>query len=88
MRRSNWTRQVYGIHTLQLRRTDGEITLAEMCAGVIKRLRPLRPEGDDFEFDEIIAELEAVETVDEYDDVKAQLYDWADENRVWIDPTR
>ena len=26
-------------------------------------------------------------TVEDYDYIKADLYDWADENRVWIEPT-
>ena len=83
-----WKEHVYGIHTLQERQYNGTITLIEMRDSIVAKLRKLRPEGEDLELDEILDELADVDTVGWYDMVKDALYDWADTNRVWIDPTR
>jgi hypothetical protein len=43
-------------------------------------------EGDDLALDEAIANIEEAATREEFDEAMVELYDWADKERVWIDP--
>ena len=90
---AEWKTIIYGITALQERFDAGEIPFEEMRDGVAKILRHKLKTRLDFEHDnydmslrETIEELEEVDTVDYYDTVKSVLYDWCDDNRVWIDP--
>ena len=82
---ANWQR------TLKLQpETDqasaGEISVQELAAVVAKRLRALRPFGDEYidnERDEIADEFEWIARSsdaesDDYDEVLDRLYDWGD----------
>lgn len=52
---------------------------------IVKRLRSMvRPRKDE-DFVCLIEDLEVTEDEDEFDDVWNDIYDWADENRVWIE---
>ena len=49
------------------------------------RIRLLEAFGSpDFELAEILIDFEDVGTVEECDEILVRLYDWADENRVWL----
>jgi hypothetical protein len=43
-------------------------------------------EGDDLALDEALDELSEASTREEFDFAMNELYDWADKERVWIDP--
>lgn len=49
-----------------------------------RRLRGLPLYRDDQELSDILDGLEGVENSDEFNYILADLYDWADENRIWL----
>lgn len=68
---------------------DDEMTLPEKGKVIVERLRKVREEGVDLDFDGILLELgDAAEADDTawFDGVWTMLYDWADEDhRLWIE---
>jgi hypothetical protein len=72
-------------------RQEGEITIQQLAATVAKRLVKVdfRDEDINFDRDDFVDELlglseDTSATADDFDDVLARLYDFADEHRLWI----
>ncbi len=43
--------------------------------------------ANNLNFDLTVLDFDAITDADDFDSVLDNLYDWADENRVWIDPS-
>ena len=72
-------------------RQEGEITIQQLAATVAKRLVKVDFHDEDINFDrddfvdELLGLSETLSaTADDFDDVLARLYDFADEHRLWI----
>jgi hypothetical protein len=90
---SNWKIIIKGITTLQDRYTEGEgeMEFEQMRDKVVaifraKLARYLYAPYLDDDLNEILDELAEVDTASYYNAVYFDLYDWCDDNRVWIDP--
>jgi hypothetical protein len=90
-----WKLIIEGIGPWQEKYVAGAVTFEEMRDGVVAILRAAlgsRLDEDSDDFDNEV--WEAVEYTAEatndgqFDDAKGDLYDWCDENGVWIDPHR
>lgn len=83
-----WHIHIKGIHTLQEEQLEGTITFEEMRDGIVVILKRelAYEEGIDPSLDEVIDELKDADSVEAYDIAKDELYNWADKERVWIDP--
>jgi hypothetical protein len=83
-----WHIQITGVHTLQEKHRAGDITLKELKDGVVDIIQKAvgYVEGDDLELDEALDNIKDATDVADYDEAKDELYDWADRERVWIDP--
>jgi hypothetical protein len=81
---AKWKAKVY-IGDLHAQYQDGEISPNDLSLAVAARLRKTRYEPEFVEM-LLLDEFEAVETIDEYDECLAVLYDFADANhRLWVD---
>lgn len=88
---ANWT------HRLNLKvewelRDQGELTVQQLAARVAAKLKKVDFNDDDVNFDrdDIVDEFEGLSedpsaSVEDFDDVLARLYDFADEDkRLWV----
>lgn len=88
-----WTRTIVGISPI-VDRMHGDMTQFKPCRDEIVALLKKDPAYDDEaefgseneQFTEAVEELAYAENEGEFDGALAYLYDWADDNRVWIDP--
>lgn len=82
-----WHIKIHGIAPLIEAWEEGD-ELAPLTKDVshIVRTAVSYVEGDDLELDEAIGNIEDASTREEFDEAMAELYDWADRERVWIDP--
>jgi hypothetical protein len=92
---AKWRKNITGIAPLQEKHRDGDITFEAMRDAVVAILR--KQLAAELDIDAPTFEDEAYEAVEYmaqasngemYDDAKADLYDWCDSSRVWIDPIR
>jgi hypothetical protein len=85
---NKWKHQV-SIASLHKQYQAGELSPQELATSVASLLEifilPKFP--DDFELEEIIGwfkDSEDINSINDYDNLLKELYDWADDNRVWI----
>lgn len=67
---------------------DDALPLREKGETIVTRLRALRAEGVDLDFDNTLEELTDAAEADDvgwFDQVWHAVYDWADAERVWIE---
>ena len=83
-------------HTIQLgtlhkQYRNEEITIVELAKELSKQLDILRKEHfkDDDDLQDYVWWLEDEDEIDldSYNEILASIYDWADDNSVWLDPT-
>ncbi len=80
----NWKRTV-DIKNLIDPSQPADVVALNIHNKLIKTLNGSSPFGRfDMEFASILADFEDVETDEDCDAVLVRLYDWADENRVWL----
>ena len=86
---TNWQRKIMGFGPLMDKLYDRAITPDEWgtSAATILMEDPAYKTDDDFEL--LVEEIGSVGPNDPesyIDNLMTELYDWADDNRVWIDP--
>jgi hypothetical protein len=66
---------------------EDDLDLEKVKAAVVKAIKDALDwtEGDDPELDDLLEHLEAAPTEDAYNSAWADMYDWADRERVWLD---
>lgn len=66
---------------------NDDLTLSEKAKSISDQLTPvldLMREGRDRDARDILEELSYAQDEEEFDDALENLYDWADEERVWL----
>jgi hypothetical protein len=86
---AEWKATIEGVAPLLSDFHDGDIDFESARNGIVEVLRrqPFFKDGDEF-FDIVECDLANAEDISEFDDYMDSLYDWADDNRVWIDPLK
>lgn len=91
----HWKAKI-GIGDLHQSYQDGLIDVVTLAESTHNRLSKISYYRDDFEFQEIVDWFKDVSeeattggaTINDYDNVLRELYDWADcDHRLWIDAT-
>lgn len=78
-------------HTLKLRDVfhDEDKLFVERRDAIVARIKSAawfkRADGDDDDLCAIVTDLAEAETTDDFDESWRDFYDWADENRVWVE---
>ena len=85
---NKWKHQV-SIASLHKQYQAGELSPQELAKSVASLLTTfiLPKFPDDFELEEIIGwfkDSEDINSINDYDNLLKELYDWAADNRVWI----
>ena len=82
----SWNIKITGIAPLV--ESFDDTNLEAIRDGVVRILKDALSyeEGDDLALDEALDELSEADTREEFDFAMHELYDWADKERVWIDP--
>jgi hypothetical protein len=90
---AHWNIHIKGITPLKERYDDGEIEFTEMRDSVVRILRTKLTryldvdsalwDNEVYEAVEYLAETTSEEM---FNDAQHDLYDWCDDNRVWLDP--
>lgn len=71
------------------RAEDGEATMQHLASVIAAQMRRLPEELRDLSYEDIAEQFESLSedhtaTVEEFDSVMTELYDWADSARVWV----
>lgn len=92
---TRWVKSISGIGPLEQRFLADAITFEEMRDAVVALLRRrlasrLDPDRATFDSElyEAVEYMAETTTQDMYDDAKTDLYDWADDAGVWLEPYR
>ena len=84
---AEWKHIVKGVAPLLHDFQDGDIDFESARNGIVEVLRRQPFFTDEGEvFDIVECDLANAEDISEFDDYMDSLYDWADDNRVWISP--
>lgn len=84
----NWKHQIE-LGDLHNKHEKGELTIQEVGKQLGNRLEKLRLKyyPEDWHLEEYVWWLhDDVNDVNDYDNILAEIYDWADDNRVWLNP--
>ncbi len=88
---TNWKKSVVGFGHHVDAVYDGWMDTDEFGKVVSALIRDQLVEEMDDDLDEILTEIEMFDHRESWDYIDAcleGLYDWADENRIWIDPSK
>lgn len=97
---TNWRLQIEGVAPLLAQYPEVEIkvlapAVAEVIRGAVRKAKSERKldARDVLGLDDALDELRDIDldgtaTEDDFDYSMAQIYNWADDTRVWIDPVR
>ena len=69
---------------------EGKLTSQQVSQAVCSKIRRHKDYGDDFELQNIADEFQSVaednsSTIDDYDYALNLLYNWADDNKCWVE---
>jgi len=85
---ADWKHVVEGVAPLLHDFQDGDIDFESARNGIVEIMRGQPFFNDDEDFWNIVeCDLANAQDISEFDDYMDSLYDWADENLVWISPS-
>lgn len=84
-----WNIRIEGIAPLmEAYEETKDLEAAKTAILVILKRELHYEEGDDLELDECLDNLADSSTQDEFNEAWVEVYNWADKERVWIDPVK
>jgi len=81
---ANWHKQSLRIKHLLTEEATSEATV-KSAKGIVEQIKLRFPNSADSELDLIVDHFNDVKTVDQHCEAMELLYDWCDENLIWVD---